>query len=128
MVAFSCLFFLKPGESQTSQILSFNLIGTGGSGRLTNGTNGNIVGLDDITTVLVPNLVVNGNTLILAGDPNAPGDQQPVLTHALVKGSQAINADNNTLAVDGKGTLLTTDQQGLNRFVNTVDIGSFEVQ
>ncbi|MGF1577017.1 MAG: choice-of-anchor Q domain-containing protein, partial [Cyanophyceae cyanobacterium] len=105
---------------------SNNLIGTGGSGGLTNSTNGNIVGVTDINTVL--NTVLEANsTLIQAGDPNT--GTEPVLTHALVTGSQAINAGDNTLALDVNGTPLTTDQRGLTRIINTtVDIGSFEAQ
>ncbi|NJL99967.1 MAG: hypothetical protein HC924_14730 [Synechococcaceae cyanobacterium SM2_3_2] len=76
----------------------------------------------DVTTILDPTLAANGTT-IFAGDPNAPGGQQPVLTHALVSGSPAIDAGNNGLPT------VTTDQRGLPRVVGAeVDIGSFEVQ
>ncbi|MGF1574963.1 MAG: choice-of-anchor Q domain-containing protein, partial [Cyanophyceae cyanobacterium] len=103
---------------------SNNLIGTGGSGGLFDGSNGNIVGVPNINIVL--NTVLDANsTLIQAGDPNDPGGQQPVLTHSLVTGSQAIDAGFN-LSIPRS---VTTDQRGLPRIVNTtVDIGSFEVQ
>ena len=53
------------------------------------------------------------------------------LTHALLPGSAAINAGNNSLAVDPQTLLsLTTDQRGFARFVGgkspTVDIGAYE--
>ena len=86
-----------------------NLIGTGGSGGLTNGSNGNWVGVADPG---LGALASNGG---------------PTQTIALLPGSPAINTGNATLAVD-----LTTDQRGTG-FVRevpagTVDIGAFEVQ
>ncbi len=119
-IAFDILGIFSSGSN--------NLIGTGGSGGLTDGTDGNIVGVMDIATVLNTTLAANGTT-IFAGDPNAPGGQEPILTHALVPGSQAINAGSNALAVDVDENPLTTDQRGLPRVVNTtVDIGAFEAQ
>jgi hypothetical protein len=50
-------------------------------------------------------------------------------THALLLGSPAINAGNNSLAVAPDNTPLTTDQRGAGfpRIVGgTVDMGSFE--
>ncbi len=60
------------------------------------------------------------NTLINAGT-----SQQPVLTHKLVTGSQAIDkGDNDKIPIR-----VNTDQRGLTRIINgTVDIGAFEVQ
>lgn len=90
---------------------SFNLIGTGGSGGLTNGTNNNQVG------------VANPGLGILANNGG------PTQTHALLPGSAAINAGSNALAVDQNNNSLTTDQRGVgfSRIVNaTVDIGTFE--
>jgi hypothetical protein len=50
----------------------------------------------------------------------------PTQTVALLAGSQAIDAGDNTIAT---GAGLTTDQRGFNRIVNgTVDIGAFEFQ
>ncbi|NJM00539.1 MAG: hypothetical protein HC924_17985, partial [Synechococcaceae cyanobacterium SM2_3_2] len=103
---------------------SNNLIGTGGAGGLS-AANNNILDVADITTVLETTLAANGTTI----NAGAPSAQQPVLTHALVTGSPAINVGSNSLAVDVEGNPLTTDQRGLPRIVDTtVDIGSFEVQ
>ena len=72
----------------------FNLIGTGGAGGLTNGTNGNQVG------------VANPGLGTLANDGG------PTQTIALLTGSPAINAGSNALAVDpSTGKPLTTDQR-----------------
>ncbi len=92
---------------------SNNLIGTGGSGGLTNGSNGNQVGIAN------PGL-----------DPNGlQWNGGPTQTIALVAGSPAIDAGSNALAVDASGNALTTDQRGpgFSRIVNkVVDIGAFE--
>src|SRR5262249_1870604 len=79
-----------------------NLIGTGYAGSLTNGANGNLVGVSN------PLLAPQGN---YGGPPQ---------TVALLPGSPAINAGTSTGAP-------TTDQRGLGR-VGTVDIGAFESQ
>ncbi|MGO9813478.1 MAG: choice-of-anchor Q domain-containing protein [Isosphaeraceae bacterium] len=93
---------------------SYNVIGTGGSGGLTNGVNANQVGEADPGLGL---LADNGG---------------PTQTIALLPGSPAIDAGSNALAVDPTtGLPLTTDQRGpgFARIVNgTVDIGAFEVQ
>jgi len=90
---------------------AYNLIGTGGSGGLTN-TNGNQVGVAD------PDL---GPLAYYGG---------PTQTIALLTGSPAIDAGSNALAVDpSTGQPLTTDQRGPGflRIVNgTVDIGAYE--
>ena len=55
----------------------------------------------------------------------------PTQTMALLPGSPAIDAGDNSLAVDAQGNPLTTDQRGpgFPRIVNgTVDIGAFESQ
>jgi hypothetical protein len=53
----------------------------------------------------------------------------PTMTHALLPGSPAIDAGDNSLAVDADGNLLTTDQRGFDRISGgTVDIGSCEFQ
>ncbi|GAB4217635.1 MAG: hypothetical protein OHK0012_22750 [Synechococcales cyanobacterium] len=74
--------------------------------------------------------LADNSTTILAGDPNV--GQEPVLTHALVTDSPAIDAGDNALALDVNGTTpLATDQRGsgFTRIVNTtVDVGAFEVQ
>jgi len=88
---------------------AYNLIGTGGSGGLTNGTHGNLVGVAD------PGLSF--------GLANAGG---PTQTIALLPGSPAIGAGSVALA---NAYSLTTDQRGAGfpRIVNgTVDIGAFE--
>ena len=93
---------------------AYNLIGTGGSGGLTNGVNGNQVG------------VVNPGLGTLANNGG------PTETIALLTTSPAIDAGSNALAVDPTtGLPLTTDQRGAGfpRIVNgTVDIGAFEFQ
>ncbi len=52
------------------------------------------------------------------------------MTHALLPGSPAINAGNNSVAIDPQTQApLTVDQRGFLRFYGgTVDIGAFEVQ
>jgi hypothetical protein len=84
---------------------SFNLIGQGGN--LTNGVNGNIVGVTDAKLGPLAN---NGG---------------PTQTMALLPGSPAIDAGSNANVPAG----VTTDQRrtGFPRIVNgTVDIGAFE--
>jgi parallel beta-helix repeat protein len=86
---------------------SYNLIGTGGSGGMVDGVNGNIVGVSD------PLLAPLGN---YGG---------PTQTIALLPGSSAIDAGNTALVPAG----ITTDQRGFARIVDgTVDIGAFEHQ
>ena len=97
------------GSVSTSS--GYNLIGTGGSGGLVNGVNGNQVGVAN------PGL----GALAEYGGPTQ--------TIALLPGSPAIDAGSNALAVDASGNPLTTDQRGAGypRVVNgTVDIGAFE--
>jgi fibronectin-binding autotransporter adhesin len=86
-----------------------NLIDDAGSaGGLSNGFNGNIVGVDPLLAALA----------------NYGG---PTQTMALLPGSPAIDAGDTALAVDGEGNPLTTDQRGLPRVVGAaVDIGAFE--
>ena len=97
-----------------SSASAFNLIGTGGSGALVNGTDGNQVG------------VANPGLGTLADNGG------PTQTIALLAGSPAINAGSNALAVDpSTGLPLATDQRGpgFPRIVGgTVDIGAYEVQ
>jgi hypothetical protein len=95
---------------------SFNLVGTGGSGGLTNANN-NQVG------------VANARLAALANNGG------PTQTMALLAGSPALDGGSNTIANDAG---LTTDQRGLGfaRIVDaadadttdTVDIGAFEAQ
>ncbi len=85
---------------------SFNLIGSGGAGGLTNGVNNNQVG---VTNLGLGALANNGGL---------------TMTIALLTGSPAIDQGSNTFVVAGE-----TDQRGLPRIVNgTVDIGAFEAQ
>ena len=96
--------------ASTSQ---YNLIGTGGSGGLTDGVNDNQVG------VASPGLGTLANN---AG---------PTQTIALLPGSPAIDAGSNALAIGPDGNPLATDQRGTGfvRVVNgTVDIGAYERQ
>ena len=88
---------------------SNNLIGTGGSGGLTNGSNGNIVGTID------PKLAPLGNY-------GGPTQTMPPLP-----ASPAIDHGSNALAVGPNGNPLLTDQRGFTRIFNgTVDIGACE--
>lgn len=79
------------------------------------------------------NLVEDGSGTGLAdtrtGDPllgPLQDNNGPTQTHALLSGSQAIDAGNNAVALDGGNNPLTTDQRGRIR-LGTVDIGAFEV-
>jgi hypothetical protein len=93
---------------------AFNLIGDpAGSGALTDGVNGNIVGVAS-DQILDPVLRDNGG---------------PTPTHALVAGSPALDAGSNALAVDADGDPLAFDQRGAGfaRVVGgAVDIGAYE--
>jgi hypothetical protein len=83
----------------------YNLIGVGGG--LTNGVNGNKVGITN------PDLSPLGN------------NGGPTLTMTPLPGSPAIDAGSNALVPSG----VTKDQRGLARIFNsTVDIGAVEVQ
>jgi predicted outer membrane repeat protein len=85
---------------------AFNLIGTGGSGGLTNGVNGNQVGVSNLG---LGALASNGG---------------PTQTLALLPGSPAIDRGSNAYVTAGE-----TDERGFARTVNgTVDIGAFEAQ
>ena len=104
---------------------SFNLIGTGGSGNLTNGVNNNIVGVADPRLGPLAN---NGG---------------PTKTHALLSDSPALDGGDNcvtdiTHCGEANVPQITTDQRGagFNRMVDgpdantsaTVDIGAYETQ
>ena len=93
------------GGSGTNTVVAGNnnLIGTGGSGNLQNGVNGNLV------------YVANP---LLAPLGNYGGSIQ---TMALLPGSLAIDAGKNSLAIG------STDERG-EPYVGTVDIGAFESQ
>src|SRR5262249_3301577 len=78
------------------------------AGGLSNGVNGNLVGVNPL----------------LAPLGNYGG---PTQTIALLPGSPAIDAGDSALAVDAQSNPLTTDQRGLPRVVGAaVDIGAFE--
>ncbi len=105
---------------------AYNLIGTGGSGGLTGGTNHNQVGVVD------PGLY-QGNPEICCG-PYFQGladNGGPTQTISLLLGSPAINAGSVNLADDPTtGQPLTTDQRGpgFPRTADgTVDIGAYEL-
>ena len=89
---------------------AYDLIGTAGAGGLTNGSNGNLIGVTNPGLTLTP--VDNGG---------------PTQTLALLPGSPAIDAGNNDIIPSG----VTTDQrgEGFPRIANDiVDIGAFEAQ
>ena len=89
-----------------------NLIGPGGSGGLVGGVDGNIV-------------VATAADLHLGSLANNSG---PTQTVALLPGSPAIDAGDESLALGPSGVPLTADQRGAPRVANgTVDIGAFEV-
>jgi hypothetical protein len=96
-----------------SSTSAFNLIGTGGSGDLQNGVDGNHVGVSD--PGVGPGPGIHGGS---------------IYTIALSSGSPAIAAGSVALAVDPvTGLALTTDERGAGfprTYNNTVDIGSFE--
>ena len=95
------------GSGNTVTDSGHNLIGSGG-GLFVNGSNGDMVG----TNPNLGSLANNGG---------------PTLTYALLAGSPAIDAGNNTIVPAGT----TTDQRGtgFDRISGgTVDIGAFEVQ
>jgi len=99
-----------------SSASAYNLVGVDETGSLTNGVNGNQVGVT--------------NPGLAAGLANNGG---PTQTIALLPGSPAIDAGNNALAVDPTtGQPLTTDQRGALRGPaglnagSTVDIGAYE--
>ena len=90
---------------------SFNLIGTGGSGGLTDGVDGNIVGtsLDDLGLALLGNY------------------GGPTQTFALLPGSPALGA--GAIAdYPGTTTPITTDQRGEPLDMANPDIGAFQSQ
>lgn len=93
----------------TDALSQHNLIGDPAtSGDLTNGSNGNIVGVP-LAQVVDPVLRNNGGLSA---------------THALVPDSPAINAGNNSMF-----TFIPVDQRGLPRiFDGTIDIGAYELQ
>jgi Dockerin type I domain/Right handed beta helix region len=93
------------GTITTTPPSTFSLIGTGGSGGLTNGVNGNQV---DVANPGLGSLANNGG---------------PTSTIALLAGSPAVDAGSNVL--DG----LPTDQRELARIINgAIDIGAYELQ
>jgi hypothetical protein len=98
---------INPDVSGTFTDQGNNLIGISqGSTNFVNGTNGNIVGT--FATPVNPKLAALGD---YGGTTK---------THALLPGSVAINAGNNTGAT-------TTDQRGATRIVGgTIDIGAYE--
>ena len=89
---------------------SHNLIGAGGSGGLTNGTNSNQVGVD-WTTVLRN----DGTNPILADNGG------PTKTIALLNGSPAINAGSSTQSFDQRGPGFPRIAMG------QADVGAFEL-
>jgi hypothetical protein len=90
------------GNALVNSASSYNLIGSNGTGGLTNGTNNNQVG---VTNPLLGSLANNGGT---------------AQTIALLPGSPAINAGTNAGAP-------ATDQRGVSRpQQSTVDIGAYE--
>jgi hypothetical protein len=96
---------------------AYNLIGTGGSGGLASGTEGNLVGV-------APNAV----GLSSAGLANNGGSLQTI---ALLPTSPAVDAGSNTLAVEPLRNMAIPDDargDGFARIIDgTVDIGAYEL-
>ncbi|MET0645318.1 MAG: tandem-95 repeat protein [Pyrinomonadaceae bacterium] len=89
--------------------------GSGDQSGFTHGVNGDLVGTiaSPVNALLGP-LTNNGG---------------PTQTHALLAGSPALDAGDNTLAKDANNATLTTDQRGVARFAGAgliVDIGAYE--
>ena len=94
----------------------------------------NLIGVADSSSTGFSN-GVNGDQV---GTTAAPLDPKlgpladnggPTLTHALLAGSPALDAGNNSLAKDANNDTLTTDQRGVGRFGgagHVVDIGAYE--
>jgi hypothetical protein len=93
------------------------LIGdAGSSGGITNGTSGNIVGVNGSGTLAIDTIL----------NPILADYGGPTETHLLVCSSPAIDAGENSLAT---AALLTTDQRGAPRVAGAaVDIGAVEMQ
>ena len=84
---------------------SYNLIGTGGSGGLTNGVDHNQVGL---TELYLGELADNGG---------------PTETIAVLPGSPAIGAGSSTIPMI---TVPTVDQRGVARPPDSIDVGAYQ--
>ncbi|NJM00625.1 MAG: hypothetical protein HC924_18445, partial [Synechococcaceae cyanobacterium SM2_3_2] len=103
---------------------SNNLIGDKAtSGGLTDGANGNIVGVADINLVLNTILAANSPT-IQAGDPNV--GTEPVLTHALVPNSPALEAGDPAICAAAPVNNQDQRDQPRPQTGTNCDIGSFE--
>jgi uncharacterized repeat protein (TIGR01451 family) len=79
------------------------------------------------------NLIAGSNIAgVISADPKLGPLQNnggPIPTMALLPGSPAVDAGVNSLAVDGSGSPLTTDQNGRPRISGAnVDLGAYEVQ
>jgi predicted outer membrane repeat protein len=98
-----------PSDLAATVTGSYNLIGTGGSGGLTNGVSGNIVGASPLLAPL--------------GDYGGPME-----TMALLAGSPAHKAGSILLSVDAAGNPLLFDQRGMARSSPNTDIGAYEAQ
>jgi hypothetical protein len=104
----------------------YNTIVTGGTGGSCRNVSGVVTGSNNLSDGSCPGTIADVTDLGPLGDNGGP-----TLTHALLEGSNAIDAGNNVLAVDPNGDPLINDQRGSGfaRVVNeTVDIGSYEVQ
>ena len=103
--------------------------------------------VDDLITGVGSNgsTLVGSNNLFAGADPGITGTGNlfsqtsllgpladnggSTLTHSLLFGSPAINAGDSTLAVDGNGNPLTTDQRGEDRVrFGAIDIGAVETE
>jgi len=116
---------------------SYNLIGgsgfavTGGSGGLTNGTDGNHVGVNPLLGPLADNGGPTQTIALLAGSPAIDAGNVGV-AHYDVRVDETLTFDGHTTTIVLTLQInLTTDQRGtgFERTHNgTVDIGAFEVQ
>ena len=110
-------------------------VSAGAGGVFESASANNLIGIGDASVTIVDG--VNGNQVGTAGDPIDPmlgsraDNGGPTLTHALLSGSPAINAGDNSLAKDAENQPEDTDQRGsgYDRIVDgTVDIGAVEAQ
>ncbi len=113
------------------------------SNTIASGNNSTGTAQEDVSGIIISNGInLIGNTFgssgWIAGDllnvqpmlgPLADNGGE-TMTHALLPGSPAINAGNNSVAIDPQTQMpLTTDQRGFLRFYGgTVDIGAYESQ
>ncbi|MDB5386405.1 MAG: Cadherin domain protein [Planctomycetaceae bacterium] len=109
-----------------------------GTGVTTLNVNNSLIGVNtgsNLAAAPVGSPDANGNLIGTSASPIDPRLAALALnggstkSHALLPDSPALDAGNNSLAVDANNVVLTSDQAGqLRIFHGTVDMGSFELQ